>query len=86
MLLRAGIWFLAIVTAAVGLLAMLLPRTFYQRVPWVALDPLYSEHLMRDFGAMNLALALVVVVAGVTMERLWCAPCWAPCCSSRSRI
>ncbi|MGH3573983.1 MAG: hypothetical protein ACRDUW_19550, partial [Pseudonocardiaceae bacterium] len=29
-----------------------------------------SEHLMRDFGAMNLALALVVVVAGVTMERL----------------
>ncbi len=70
MLLRAGIWFLAIVTAAVGLLAMLLPRTFYQRVPWVALDPLYSEHLMRDFGAMNLALALVVVVAGVTMERL----------------
>ncbi|MGA9310437.1 MAG: hypothetical protein WBV74_08710 [Pseudonocardiaceae bacterium] len=24
---------------------------------------------MRDYGAMNLALALVVVVAGVTMER-----------------
>jgi hypothetical protein len=70
MLLRAGLWFLTIVTAAVGVLATLLPRAFYQRVPWVALDPPYSEHLMRDFGAMNLALALVLVVAGVTMERL----------------
>ncbi len=70
MLLRAGLWFLAIVTAAVGVVATFLPRAFYQGVPWVALDPPYSEHLMRDFGAMNLALALVLVVAGVTMNRL----------------
>ncbi len=70
MLLRAGLWFLAMVNAAVGVVATFLPYAFYQDVPWVALDPPYSEHLMRDFGAMNLALALVVVVAGVTMNRL----------------
>lgn len=68
--LRAGLWFLTLVTAAVGVTAMLLPRGFYDHVPWVALNPPYSEHLMRDYGAMNLALALVLVVAAVTMNRL----------------
>lgn len=70
MLLRAGLWFLTLVTAAVGVTATLLPRGFYDQVPWVALNPPYSEHLMRDYGAMNLALALVLVVAAVTMNRL----------------
>lgn len=31
--------------------------------------PPYSEHLMRDYGAMNLGLALVFVVAATTMDR-----------------
>lgn len=70
MLLRAGLWFLTIVTTAVGLVATLLPRTFYRHVPWVALNPPYSEHLMRDYGAMNLALAPVLVVAAVSMNQL----------------
>ena len=67
--LRAGVWFLTFVEIVVGLVATLAPRAFYDYVPWVDLIPPFSEHLMRDYGAMNLSLALVFVVAAVTMER-----------------
>jgi hypothetical protein len=67
--LRAGLWFLTFVEVAVGLVATLAPRAFYDYVPWVDLMPPYSEHLMRDYGAMNLSLALVFVVAVATMDR-----------------
>jgi hypothetical protein len=67
-LLRAGLWFLTFVEFAVGLVATLAPWAFYDLVPWVNLMPPYSEHLMRDYGAMNLSLALVFVVAATTME------------------
>lgn len=68
--LRVGIWFLALVELVVGVVATLAPRVFYDNVPWVNLAPPYSEHLMRDFGAMNLALALVTFVAAITMGQL----------------
>lgn len=68
--LRVGIWFLALVDIAVGVVATLAPRAFYDHVPWVSLAPPYAEHLMRDYGAMNLALALVTLVAAITMDRL----------------
>jgi hypothetical protein len=67
--LRAGVWFLTFVEIVVGLAATLAPRAFYDYVPWVDLIPPFSEHLMRDYGAMNLSLALVFVVAAVMMER-----------------
>jgi hypothetical protein len=67
--LRVGVWFLTFVEVVVGLVATLAPRAFYDYVPWVNLMPPFSEHLMRDYGAMNLALALVVIVAATTMER-----------------
>lgn len=67
--LRAGVWFLTVVEIAIGLVATLAPRAFYDYVPWVDLIPPFSEHLMRDYGAMNLSLALVFVVAAITMER-----------------
>ena len=67
--LRAGVWSLTFVEIVVGLVATLAPRVFYDYVPWVDLIPPFSEHLMRDYGAMNLSLALVFVVAAVTMER-----------------
>ena len=70
MLLRAGLWLLAVVDAAVGVVATAAPRSFYDLAPWVALSPPYSEHLVRDYGAMNLALAWVVAVAAGTMHRL----------------
>ncbi|OMC26777.1 hypothetical protein [Mycobacterium colombiense] len=66
--LRAGVWFLTFVEIVVGLVATLAPRAFYDYVPWVDLIPPYSEHLMRDYGAMNLSLALVFIVAAITME------------------
>ncbi|OBA83084.1 hypothetical protein A9W99_09170 [Mycobacterium sp. 1164966.3] len=69
MVLRTGVWFLTFVEIVVGLVATLAPRAFYDYVPWVDLIPPFSEHLMRDYGAMNLSLALVFVLAAVTMER-----------------
>jgi hypothetical protein len=68
--LRVGIWFLVFVELAVGTVATLTPRVFYDDIPWVSLAPPYSEHLMRDYGAMNLALAVVTLVAAITMEQL----------------
>jgi len=70
MILRAGMWFLTLVELAVGLVATLAPRVFYDYVPWVDLAPPFAEHLMRDYGAMNLALGLVIAVAAITMDRV----------------
>lgn len=61
---------MAVVELAVGAVATLAPNAFYDYVPWVDLAPPFSEHLMRDYGAMNLALALVTVVAAITMDRV----------------
>jgi hypothetical protein len=69
-LLRSGMWFLTVVEFAVGVVATFAPRVFYDYVPWVDLAPPFSEHLMRDYGAMNLALGLVTGVAAITMHRV----------------
>ena len=73
---------LAIMAATYGLVgawAAFAPRSFYDDFPgggrhWVSADGPYNEHLVRDVGVLNLALALVVVVAavqlGVTLVRL----------------
>jgi hypothetical protein len=37
---------------------------------WVAVDGPYNEHLVRDVGGLNLALALVLVAALVTGDVL----------------
>jgi hypothetical protein len=63
------VWFLTFVEVIVGLVATLAPKAFYDYVPWVSRMPPFSEHLMRDYGAMNLSLALVFAVAAITMER-----------------
>jgi hypothetical protein len=68
-LLRIGMWFTAFVELAIGFVATVTPLAFYDYVPWVNLAPPFSEHLMRDYGAMNLALGLVTAVAAVTMDR-----------------
>lgn len=66
---RTGLIFLAVVQGLVGAVQLLAPRMFYD-IPWVSLVPPYSEHLMRDVGALTLAYVLVLVVAAVTMDRL----------------
>jgi hypothetical protein len=39
------------------------------RPPWVALLPPFHEHLLRDFGALNLGMVIVLGVSAVIMER-----------------
>jgi len=58
----------------VGVWAELAPRSFYDSFPgsghhWVAVDGPYNQHLVRDVGALNLALLVVLVAAIVCMTR-----------------
>jgi nucleoside-diphosphate-sugar epimerase len=63
---RLLLWILAISALALGFQAEFFPRAFYTDFPfgrgWVAMDGRYNEHLIRDFGALN--LALLVLTAG----------------------
>jgi hypothetical protein len=54
--------------------AILAPRSFYDDYPgfgrhWVSVDGPYNEHFVRDFGALNLALAVVTIAALITLSR-----------------
>jgi hypothetical protein len=73
-ILRAGLAFLAVVQAVLGVWPLAAPRHFFDNFPlptnqWVAYFPPFNEHLLRDFGSLNLALCAVLVFAAVTMER-----------------
>jgi len=59
---------LVIVGVVVGAWAAFDPHGFYRDFPgggrqWVAVDGPYNQHLVRDFGALNLALVAVAMVA-----------------------
>ena len=65
---RAGLWFIALFSLGAGLWQQFAPRSFYDRFPgfghaWVSVDGPYNEHLLRDVGGGNLALAAVAFVA-----------------------
>ncbi len=54
-----------------GVWAAFRPESFYTDFPvvrpaWVAVDGPYNEHLIRDVGAMFLALAVIALVAAAT--------------------
>ena len=71
---RAALVALVFVAVSAGVWASVSPRAFYDNYPglghaWVAADGPYNEHLIRDFGALNLALAVVTIVAAVTLGR-----------------
>jgi K+-sensing histidine kinase KdpD len=71
---RVALAVLVLVALPVGLWATLAPRSFYDDFPgagrvWVAVDGPYNEHLVRDVGSLNLALAAVTVVALATLAR-----------------
>jgi nucleoside-diphosphate-sugar epimerase len=65
--------FLALSALGLGVYATFTPRAFYDDFPngraWVAMDGPYNEHLVRDFGALQLALGLVLAVAAVVGGR-----------------
>jgi hypothetical protein len=72
--LRIGLLFVAATPLAGGLWALLFPRAFYDDFPlpggdWVSTLGPYNEHLVRDYGALNLAMAVMLLAAGVLLER-----------------
>ncbi len=72
--LRIGLLFVAATPLAGGLWALLFPRTFYDDFPlpgsaWVSTLGPYNEHLVRDYGALNLAMAVLLLAAGILLER-----------------
>jgi hypothetical protein len=72
--LRIGLLFVAATPLAGGIWALLFPRVFYDDFPlpgsgWVSTLGPYNEHLVRDYGALNLAMAVLLLAAGVILER-----------------
>jgi hypothetical protein len=69
---RVILWLLAASSVVVGAWAQFAPRSFYDDFPgggrqWVSPDGPYNEHLVRDVGGLNLALAVVLAVAAATL-------------------
>lgn len=72
--LRVLLVLLALGNVQVGVWATFAPRSFYDDFPggdrsWVALDGPYNEHLVRDFGATNLAIGVLTIAALVWLTR-----------------
>lgn len=68
---RFALVLIVLTTVPVGMWALGSPERFYQSFPgwgrgWVALDGPYNEHLLRDFGSLNLALGFVAIMALAT--------------------
>jgi hypothetical protein len=68
---RLGLVVVAAGAAVVGVWAQAFPRSFYADFPamgrvWVAVDGPYNEHLVRDVGGLQLALAFTAVLALLT--------------------
>ena len=65
--------FLGITALGLGVYATFFPRAFYDDFPsgrgWVGADGPYNEHLLRDFGALNLGLGFVAVLAAIVGGR-----------------
>jgi nucleoside-diphosphate-sugar epimerase len=68
-----GLLVLAVSALGLGLYATFWPRAFYDDFPsgrhWVAVDGPYNEHLVRDFGGLNLGLGFVALLAAVVGGR-----------------
>ncbi|GAA2041455.1 hypothetical protein GCM10009819_29150 [Agromyces tropicus] len=69
---RSILWALNALGAFVGAWALLAPRSFADGFPfpalfeaWVGVDGPYNEHLIRDVGALYLALVAAGVVAAL---------------------
>ncbi len=74
LVLRISLGYLAAMNLLIGVWATFAPRSFYDDFPgiadaWVAVDGPYNEHLVRDVGAYSLALATVLVIALIKLNR-----------------
>jgi len=71
---QVSLGLLTVSQLVIGGWALLAPKHFFTTFPaaghaWVALLPPYNEHLVRDVGALSLALAVVLAGATVTADR-----------------
>jgi hypothetical protein len=71
---RVALAYLAGSGLFVGVWAAAAPRSFFSHFPglglaWTVHDGPYNEHLVRDVGDLNLALALLTIVAVVWTSR-----------------
>jgi hypothetical protein len=71
---RIGLLFLAATTLNGSLWALPFPRSFYDYFPlpgrdWVSTLGPYDEHLVRDYGALNLALGILLVGTAIFLGR-----------------
>ncbi|MET1005941.1 MAG: hypothetical protein ABWX96_10345 [Propionibacteriaceae bacterium] len=74
LLVRLAVGVLAATQALIGGWALFAPAAFYAGFPaaghaWVAMLPPYNEHLVRDVGALSLAVGVVLVAAVLTADR-----------------
>jgi hypothetical protein len=72
---RVLLWISAVTSAQLGVWAAFAPRSFYDDFPgggrtWVSVNGPYNEHFVRDFGDLNLALAVMLGVAAWTLVPL----------------
>ena len=70
---RAGLALMAATVLPTGLWSLAWPRSFYDAFPfpgwrWVSTLGPYNEHLVRDYGAMNLAQGALLAIAAVHPE------------------
>ena len=71
---RAILGYLALNALIVGIWAQCAPRSFFNNFPgfgrmWVSVDGPFNEHLVRDVGGLNLALASLLVAAAYFLQR-----------------
>jgi tellurite resistance protein TehA-like permease len=71
---RAALGYLTLSSGLVAVSILVAPRAFYDDFPagrgnWVSAQPPYNEHLIRDFGAAGLGLAIVALLAAVWLDR-----------------
>ena len=71
---RFALGYLIVVTTQIGVWALAAPTSFYDSFPglgraWVSVDGPYNEHLIRDVGALNMALGALFVAAWIQLGR-----------------
>ena len=89
---RSMVIVLGVLTATLGVWAGFAPESFYRDGPiplidtnWVSLLPPYNEHLVRDYGFVNLGLTVPFLVAAIKLTPCWCAPAQPHCSCSAHR-
>ncbi|MFK8022546.1 MAG: hypothetical protein AB8G26_01175 [Ilumatobacter sp.] len=65
---RFALGYALVISVQIGGWALVAPRSFYDDFPglgrsWVSIDGPYNEHLVRDVGALNLAVSAVLLAA-----------------------